>query len=152
MATDARSRTKIFLDAYWIPENAVDDNGYGLGMQALYAYPDYPFELELKEPSVVDVIIAIGQETSEPLMDPVSRAPYGYHDHVPCEICAVDKSDVTATKAIHEAAAEMKRILENYPTGSHRQVRRISPTTRRLGSTTVWSAKYEWSYRRDTST
>jgi len=152
MASDARYRTKLYLDTYWIPQNAIDDNSDALGMQTMYAYPEYPLELEFKAPSVIDVIIAIDQEESEPLMDPLTAAPYAYDDSVPVEVLCVDKSDVTATKTIQQAAAEMKRILETYPTSSNRNVKRITPTTQRLGSLTLWAAKFVWCYRRDTTT
>lgn len=151
MASDARDRTKIYLDTYWIPSNAVDDNGHGLGVQTMYAYPEYPFELEFKAPSVIDVILTIDQPESSPLMDPVLRAPYGYSEGVPIEIITLNKTNVTATKALWQAEDEMRRILETYPTGSLRSVERISPTTQRLGSTTLWSARYIWNYRRDTT-
>lgn len=151
MASDARDRTKVFLDTYWTPANATDDNGNSLGEQVMYAYPEYPLELEFKAPSVIDVIIAVDQASSEPMMDPVTQAPYGYEEHVPIEIITTDKTDVTATKALWQAEAEVRRILEAYPTGSLRSFERTRPATRRLGSTTLWSAEYVWNYRRDTT-
>jgi len=151
MATDARYRTKYFLDYYWTPENATDDNGNALGKEVMYAYPEYSLELEFKAPSVVDVIIAVDQPDSTPAMDAVTQAPYAYDERVPIEITVTDKIDVTATKVMWQAEAEVRRILETYPTGSMRRLERMTPATRRLGSTTLWTAKYVWHYRRDKS-
>ena len=150
MASDARYRTKYYLDYYWVSGNATNDDSNPLMVQTMYAYPEYPLEYEFKSPSNKDVIIAIDQPNSKPMMDPVTEAPYGYEEHVPIEIISVDKGNVTATKAIWQAEAEVRRILEENPTGSLRSVEQISGATRRLGSTTLWSAKYVWNYRRDT--
>ena len=152
LSSDPRYRVKYLLDREWTRSNALDDNGNGLGVQTLYAYPPYPLELELKEPSVIDVLIPIDQPRSTPLMDPGTKAPCGYREQVPVELVCMDKSDVTATKAMYQAEAELRNVLEENPTGSLRCLREAAPSTRHLGSPTLWSAKYVWDYRRDTVT
>lgn len=152
MASDPRYRTKVMLDTYWTPSNATDDDDNSLGVQVMYAYPEYPFEMELKSPSVEDVIITVDQPTSRPMMDPVTEAPRGYEESMPVEIITTDKTGVTAIKALWQAEAEMRRILEEYPRGSLRSLERTRPATKRLGSTVLWSARYVWNYRRDIDT
>jgi len=140
----------VYLDTYWIPANAVDDDGNGLGVQIMYDGPDYPLELEFKAPSVVDVLVTVGQAESTPLMD-VDNAAYGYTELVPVKIWSVDKTGVTAVKAIWQAEAEVRRILETYPTGSQRGLERTRSATLVLGSTTLYGAEYTVNYRRDTT-
>ena len=47
MVSDARDRTKIYLDTYWTPANATDDNGNALGKEVMYDNPNYGVPLDV---------------------------------------------------------------------------------------------------------
>ena len=138
---DARYRTKTYLDGYL--ENLAPANWL-----VAYDYPDYPLVRVFQR---LDIAFSVGQPNSTPLPDPVQQAPYGYEEHVPLEILCMDKTNVSATKLMHAAHAEVRRVLENYPTGSRRSLEESRPTTLTLGSHTVRSVKLVWNYRRNTA-
>lgn len=147
MVSDARLNTKTWIEAYYTPANAVDDNGHSLGMQAMYDSPEYAMELEFKAPSVIDVIVVIGQSNSTPEVsgDQIVRR---YKEQVPIEIYSVNKSGVTAAKAIQQVESEIRRIGEEHPEGSQRTLDRSEPVSRKLGSPILWGCKYVLNYWR----
>lgn len=149
MVAGARYQTNLWIETYYTPANAVDDNGYSLGMQCMYDSPEYSMEREFKAPSVVDVIVAIGQPNSEAMIDAVTQTAYGYEEHVPIKIFSVNKSGVTAEKAIWQVEAELRRIAEAHPSGSQRNFENRRPATRILGSTTLVGSEWVLNYRRD---
>ena len=156
MVDDARSRTKVYLDEYWDPMNTVADNGITLlKTRIIYAFPNYPLIYEFIERSIeVDVIIAIDQAISKTERD-FDGSPYSYSESVPIKIRSVNKSGVTASLAIWQAEAEIRRILETYPlassTGSVRSLERTSPARLLLGQEPLWGADYIMTYERDTT-
>jgi len=150
MVSDARDRTKVYIDTYWTVGNAVDDDDNALGKEVMYDNPNYPLTLEFKAPSVVDVVITIGKPDSSPIRGH-DRTPYGYEENVPIKIFAVDKTNVTGTKAVWQAEAELRRITETYPAGSQRSLERIGDRDRDLGSTILYCTEYVLAYKRDTT-
>jgi len=147
MVEDARYRTKVFIDTYWTPGNATDDDGAALGKQVMFDSPNYPLILEFKAPSVIDVIITVGKPRSTPQIGH-DHAAYGYEEHVPIKIFAVDKTGVTGTKAVWQAEAELRRIGEEHPEGSLRSLTEIRGVDQNLGSTIIYGTEYILNYRR----
>jgi len=137
MVSDARYNTKIYFEKYYNPQNALDDNNHALGVQFMIEDPDYSMELEFKAPSVIDVIVSIGEPNSEPLEghDAWTAGPYGYLEHIPLKIWVTDKDGVTASKAKWQVENELRRIIRTYPEGSQRQMQRRSGEDKILGST-----------------
>ena len=150
MVEDARVRTKDWIDTYYTPANATDDDGNALGMQCMFANPDYPLSLEFKHPSVIDVIITVDKPRSTPLPGH-DQAVTHYREHVPIQIMSVNKTGVTAVKAVWQAEAEIRRIGETYPSGSLRVLESVRDFTRDLGSTRVEGSEYTLNYVRDTT-
>jgi len=151
MVQNARQRTKVYLDSYWTPANTLkDDSVSQLGTEIMYAWPPYGLDLELKAPSVVDVVLALEQSTSHPILD-FDGAAIGYNESIPIKIRSMDKTGVTATLAIEQAENEVRRILEVYPSGSIRMLERTRPATRMLGQEWLWGADYVMTYERDTT-
>lgn len=146
MVSDARYNTKVWIDTYFNLSNVSKDSGC-LGVQVMYENPNYPMELEFKAPSVVDVIVTIGQpnSTAEPSGDQIIRR---YHERVPIKFFAVNKTGVTGVKAIWQVEAELRRIAETYPEGSQRTFNNRRPATQILGSTTVYGSEWELDYWR----
>lgn len=148
MVTDARSSTKTWVDTYYQEGNAMRDDGLvPASKMCMYAYPNYPLELEF---NIVDVLILIGEPETTPLMD-FDRTPYGYEEHVPIIVATIDKTGITGTKLKWLAEAELRRIAETYPTGSVRSFVRRRDVDQRLGSTVIYMTEWSLKYRRDTT-
>jgi hypothetical protein len=139
---DARYRTKEYLETYL-------DGSVLSNYIVAYSAPDYPMTQVFKTKSI-DLIFAIGKPDSKPLIG-YDQTPYGYEEHVPIKIFAVDKSDVTGTKAVWQAETELRRITETYPSGSLRTLERMGDNDKNLGSTILYCTEYVLNYKRDTS-
>jgi hypothetical protein len=150
MVADARYNTISWINGYYTPANATDDDGNALGMQTMYEGPEYPMTLEFKEPSVIDVIVAIGQPESTPLIR-ADQKIYGYKEHVPIKIFAVNKTSVTAVKAIWQVETELRRIAETYPEGSKLNLENRRSADKVLGSTTLYGSEWVLNYKRGTT-
>jgi hypothetical protein len=150
MVSDARSRTKVYLDKYLNGSNLTKDDGSSASFVVMYANPDYPMVLEFKSPSNVDLIFAIGEPNSTPMIDS-DKSPYGYEEHIPIRICCIDKTGITGTKLKWKAEAELRRVTEVYFLGSLRTMETSRPEDQRLGSTILYSRDFVLNYRRDTT-
>lgn len=153
MVTDARSNTKTWIDTYWTAANVTKDDGSTLASTAcMYADPNYPLLLEFRAPTApVDGLILIGEPNSTPMMDPVTRGPYGYEEHIPITVATIDKTGVTGTKLKWKIEAELRRIAETQPLGSVRSFERRGDKDQRLGSTVIYMTEWVLNYRRDTT-
>lgn len=150
LVDDARHRQKVYLDTYWASGNCEDDAGNPLVTVVMYTMPDYPLSLELKSPSDIDVIITVGKPESKPIRGH-DWNPIGYEETVPVGIWCMDKTNVTAVKAVWQCEAELRRITETYPTGSLRGLDKTSDGTKVLGSATLYNTEYQLNYRRGTT-
>lgn len=156
MVEDARDRTRDYLLGETNPSTALDpdnltkDDGTTLAKYiVVYGNPDYPITRVFKDKRV-DLIFSIGEPTSKPLFD-FDQTPYGYEEHVPITTFCIDKTGITGTKLKWKAEAELRRITENYPTGSQRGLERRGDRDERLGSTILYSTEFTLNYRRDTT-
>ena len=140
---DARYRTKLYLETY------LDADALPTFIVA-YGYPDYPMTRVFNDKEV-DLVFSIHDPTSTPLLDPHTRAPYGYDEQMTIFTHCIDKTNIEAVKLKQQARTEMRRVLEEYPTGSQRNLTRGEPADENLGSTIVYGEKYTWSYRRGTA-
>mgnify|MGYP000209185495 CR=1 FL=1 len=152
MASDARYRTKVYLDTYLDSSNIThDDDSTAATILVAFGFPDYPlirvFDPDEKD---VDVVFSIEEPNSTPLMGH-DQTPYGYEEHVPITICCVDKPGVTGTKIKWKAEAELRRVLETYPLGSMRILENRSDTTQRIGGTTIYMTTWVLTYKRSTT-
>lgn len=142
-AQDARQRTKIWLDSYINSSNITEDDGVTRAKFIVaFANPDYPL-IRVFYDKYVDVVFTVGTPNSTAL--PVG---VGYLEHVPITIWCIDKTGITGTKLRWKAEKELRRIVENYPTGSLRTLDRMSDNEQRLGSTTLYSVTYILRYKR----
>lgn len=147
MVADARANTKTFLKTYLNYNNIHKDDGIA-SYAIIYKNPPYPVELELKPPSPLSVLFAIGEPNSSAVVGH-DHIPYAYEEQVPIYIITVDKAGVTGTTTKWSAEAELRRICEEYPLGSIRSLDRRSDHDRNLGSTTLYVTEYVMTYRRD---
>ncbi len=148
LVDDARHRQKVYIEQYWVQSNCGDDLDVPLGVVVMYAEPNYPLNLELKDPNSTDIIITIGKPESKPIRGH-DFIPYGYEETVPIGIWAMDKTNVTAVKAVWQCEAELRRILEEHPIGSLRGFDKTSEGTRALGSAILYGIEYKIKYVRD---
>jgi len=151
MVQDARQRTKVYLDTYLDNSKLLKDDG-STQVKFIVAFgkPNYPITKVFKTKGV-DLVFSVSTPTSTPLMDPVTQAPYGYEEHVPVETGCIDKFGITGTKLKDQAKIELRRVLENYPTGSQRATLREEGNDYHLGSTPIYSDIVTINYRRDTT-
>ena len=145
---DARYRTKVYIETYWTAANAEDDVGAALTIRPMYANVPYPLSLELYNGSTNDVLILLGKAKTTPLLGH-DHSPIGYNEQVPITIGAIDKTAVTADKAVTQCETELRRILETYPLGSVRTLDQTRETTEILGSSTLYQIEYLMNYHRD---
>ena len=145
---DARYRTKVFIQTYWTAVNAGDDVGNALTVQSMYTSVPYPLTKELYDGSTIDVLILLGKAKTSPLVGH-DHAALGYKEQVPITIAAIDKTNVTADKAVSQCETELRRILETYPLGSVRTLDQTRETTEILGSNTLYQIEYSLNYSRD---
>lgn len=152
MVSDARTQTKTYLDTYLRNAQLTKDDGSTqVTFITQFKDPDYPLSRVFKNPKNVDLIFSIGIPNSTPMMDPLTKAPYGYEEHVPIITSCIDKSGITGTKLLWKAVAEMRYIAETYPEGSQRTIKSQNPAPVNLGSTIIHQQKHIMNYRRDTT-
>lgn len=156
MVEDARARTRDYLlgetnpSTALLPANLTKDDGTTLAKYIVaYGNPDYPITRVFKDKRV-DLVFSIGEPESTPLMGHDQYA-YGYEEHVPIRTYCIDKTGITGTKLKWKAEAELRRITENYPTGSLHGLERRGDRDERLGSTILYSTEFILSYKRDTT-
>lgn len=155
MVEDARYRTKDYLEGITNPNTALNnanltkDDGTQCKFIVAYGFPDYSL-LKVFKTKGVDLVFSIGEVGSEPAIGHDQKT-YGYNEHVPITPCCINKTNITATKLLQKARAELRRIFENYPLGSLRQPVREAPETERLGSTILYKFTAWLDYRRGTT-
>jgi hypothetical protein len=143
MSEDARYRTKILLDTYLLAANLTeDDNSTQVKFIVAYADPDYPL-VRVFFDKFVDLVFCVG--TPDSIALPVG---IGYEENVPITIWCIDKTGITGTKLRWKAEAELRRIVETYPTGSLRNWQRLGDNEKNLGSTVLYSVNYVLRYKR----
>lgn len=145
---DARYRNKVYIQTYWVAANAEDDAGNALTVQCMYGHVPYPLTLELYNGSTNDVLILLGKAKTTPLIGH-DHAAYGYSEQVPVTIAAIDKTGITADKAVTQCEIELRRIMETYPSGSVRTLDQTNESTEILGSNTLYQIDYLMNYTRD---
>lgn len=141
---DARKRTKLYLDAYLAASKISKDDDSAASFAVIYAYPPYPLEQEFKAASnPVDVLFLVGCPTAGPLI-----ADTRVEESVPIEIWCIDKTGITGTKLKWKCEKELRRVLKSYHWGSFRSLDRVEDNDQRLGSTTFYSTRLVFNYRR----
>ena len=149
MAEDARYRTKVYLEDNITAANLTDDNGDEVSWIVAYGWPEYPLAKVFNEMGV-DLVFSVGEPESTALLD-VDQVPHGYEESVPIEIGCIDKPSVTGTKLKWTAEAELRSVVEDWPTGSQRSLERRGDRDRRLGSMKLYGTLFMLNYVRDTT-
>lgn len=147
--TDPSNRIKVLLDTYLTVANMKeDDNSTNATTLTAFGLPNYPIQLVFLGSKNVDLVFSVDKANSTALIDS-DYSPYGYIEHVPLKLFAIDKSGVTARRLIWAGEHEVRRILETYPTGSHRLIEHTRDNTQTLGSTILHSSEYTITWKRD---
>lgn len=135
---DARYRTKVYWDTYISLSNL---NSHPFIV--CYSDPNYPI-VKVYQTKGIDIIFAVSQPNSTPMLQH-DQTPYGYEEHVPTHVLTLD------TQLQWLAEAELRRIVEAYPQGSHRSLERRSARNIQLGSTALYDTEFILNYKRDTT-
>ena len=129
MVYDARYNTKVFLtDAAKGIQNAniTKDDDITLASWIVYfSDPPYPIERVFKGTKNVDLGFGLCMPTSIPRFGG-SFTPCGYLEEVPTDIQCIKKQGIDANKILWKGVAELRRIMENNPTGSLRTLGRMT--------------------------
>jgi len=156
MVDDPRYRTRDFLEGWTNPATALnnanltkDDDSTPVSFITAFGSPDYPLTKVFLTKGV-DLIFSVGDVTSTPLVGYDKKA-YGYDESVPVTVSAIDKAGITGEKLRWKAEAELRRIVEEYPTGSERGLETSTPAEKKLGSTVLYQQTFTLNYRRDKS-
>jgi len=107
---------------------------------ACYSGADYPL-VRVFDTKGIAIIFAIDSPDSEPLMQG-DLTPRGYDENMPIHVLTLD------TEVNHLAEAELRRVLENYPTGSQRGMGRRDTVVHNYGSLQVYDTTVILNYRR----
>ena len=153
MVDDARQRTKVFLETYLVAANMLKDDGATpLVTHVMYAQPDVPI-FRLLYTKQNDAIFSIGTAESKPQVDYAGRI-IGYTESVPIEIFTFDTASITGTTARWSCEAELRRIVETYPTSlgvSYRSLARTGDNEKEMGGWKLLSVRYILTYKRGVS-
>lgn len=150
MVESARVRTKVYLEAYLTAAYLLKDDG---STQApfivTFGRPNYALTRVFKEREV-DIVFSIGEPESKALYD-TDQSPCHYEEHVPITVFCIDKPDATGVKLKWQGEAELRRIVETYPTGSQRGLERRGDKDVWLGSDQLYATEFILNYVRDTT-
>jgi len=159
---DARSRSKVYIDAYLLAANIKKSNGStNAATHVQFSKPPYSLERVFGNTDSKNLyaVYSIGVPESEPKVDYAGRI-IGYTENVPIEIQAVDKSDASGENTRWQCERELRRIVETNPvstsvdglTGtSYHSLNRItdSESESNLGVWRLYSVKYVLTWWRD---
>jgi len=144
MSEDARQRTKLWFEDYVNPDAFTFDDGVTTAHYIVtFGFPDYPIVKVFRDPKNIDLVFSIG--TPDSIALPVG---VGYLENVPITVTCIDKTGITGTKLRWKAEAELRRVVETYPTGSLRTLERLSDNEERIGATVFYSVNYTLKYKR----
>lgn len=135
---DARYNMKTYLES-----RVTDVNLQNYNWIACYSDPDYPL-VRVFDTKGIAIIFSIDSPESSPLMQG-DLTPYGYEEHMAVHVMTLD------TELNHLAEAELRLVLETYPTGSQRGMERRDTVIHEFGSTRVYDTPVTIDYRRDTT-
>ena len=133
---DARYLTKDYWDTYISLAN-LNNHPY----LVCYAWPDYPLSHVFKTKGK-HIIFAVDTPESTALRQ-ADQSPWGYDESVPTHICTLD------TQLNHLAEAELRKVTEEHPLGSQRNLERRATTIHSFGSTFMYDTEFRLNYRRD---
>jgi hypothetical protein len=150
-AQDPRYRTKVYLDTYLTAANMLkDDDATQLSTITQFTDPHVPYERIFYDPKNVDVVFAIDTPESVPKND-WDGTIYGYRETVPISILTVTKQGITGAVARWRCERELRRVVETYPSGSYRSLRRMRDYDQEMGGWILHGVVYELTYERDTT-
>lgn len=145
--TDVRYRQKDFLNTYLSAADITKDDGVTLAPYLLsFSKPDYPITMVFVTKGMY-LVFSIDNGESEGIIG-ADKAAYAYHESVPIELFAINRADCTAINLIEKGFSELKRILEDYPTGSIRKMGKITETTEYTNAPILYSQKCVMEYTR----
>jgi hypothetical protein len=148
MSTDARYRTKLWIETYDTPADITkDDDTTQATIINQYEKPPYPLKRVFFSPKNVDGIRTILKPTSTLLPD-WKREGYAYKETVPINLSCVTKQGITGDKLIWKMESDLRTTFETYPLGSVRLLDRASPSDNDKSLLKLHSVNYLLDYKR----
>ena len=152
VATDARYRTKVYLDTYITDANLTDDTPAALTNTVMYAYPPYPLELIFSDDYAgFGVVFFVDKPTSKARYSS-SKSVYAYEESIPVHCHVMTKTNLTPELTLWKAETELRTILQTYPFAAEVSVREygtVQTHTIKEGSTVFYGFTFTLSYLRD---
>lgn len=150
--SDPRYRTKVYLDTYLrTAQITKDDDSTTADFGVIFNNPPYQIWREFRGTSNMEGLFVVDQPKSTPLLDGLTRAPYGYEEHVPVHILTVNSTGCSGSALAWKMEAELRYVCETYPTGSLRDLDYRGKRDIDLGGMTLYDTEYVMTYKRSTT-
>lgn len=133
-------------DTYTISNILKDDGVTAASYVVMFAKPDYSLRREFID-NAIDVIAYVNNADSQP-ETATDRKPYCFRESVSIRICAINKTDVTATNLAEQFEQEIRRVSTEHPTGSIRKIEIIKNSDEDLGGVILYSRTVMLNYKR----
>jgi hypothetical protein len=151
LKTDARYRTKLWLDTYLTAANMKDDINSATTVITCFAGADYSLNRVFNTKDV-DGIFVIDKATVTPRYTS-DHYIYAFEESMPITCYAVNKSvfmgkKVTAVNLLEKMEQEIRRITTAYPRGSLRKITAITNEPVNFNGETLYSTTVNLEYVR----
>lgn len=149
--TDPRSKIKNVIDTYLTAANIKKDDGVTNASTAtMFGDVSYPItRLFLTKAHDAVAVITRGASTVLYTDWVFGHKPYGFEEQVKIEICAINKSTITASNLAEKYEQEIRRIFTTYdPYTNVRDLETIEPSVVDLGYTMMCKTAIIIKYKR----
>ena len=144
-ATDIRNRMKTWLDTY-LTAIYKDSSATPATKIVMFAKPDYHLWREFSTVGV-DAIAYIEQASGK-ARTTHDHYPYAFDESATIRICAIDKTNITATRLVEEFEQAIRDVATDHPVGSIRSIESIANTPEDIGGVILYSRTLTISYAR----
>jgi hypothetical protein len=150
LKTDARYRTKLWLETYLTAANMKLDNG-STNASTIISFDHPPYYCPISQVFLtknVDGIFSIGKEPVQALYTH-DHYPYAFIESVPISCYTVNKAGLTATNLLEQMEQEIRHVATDHPLGSIRSIEVIRhPTPENIGGVMLYSSTVTIHYLR----
>lgn len=148
--SDARYRTKLWLDAYArVAQITKDNDSTQASWATIFNEPPYTLKNEFRAASSpVQGLYVVDESNSTALVNH-DLLTYGYLEHVPVHVCTVNSTACNGEALLWKMIAELRYVAETYPTGSLRLMESERKQDHDLGGMWLYDRVFTLEYERD---